>query len=51
LAAYQASKEEATKLISYGDSKRNESLDVSELAAWTMMANLVLNLDEAVTKE
>lgn len=51
LATYQADKDGATKLVSYGDSKRNETLDVSELAAWTMMANLVMNLDEAVTKE
>lgn len=51
LAAYQADKDGANKLVSYGDSKRNETLEVSELAAWTMMANLVMNLDEAVTKE
>ena len=51
LAAYQADKEGATKLVSYGDSKRNETLEVSELAAWTMMDNLVMNLDESVTKE
>jgi hypothetical protein len=51
LAAFQTDKDGATKLVTYGDSKRDEKLDVSELAAWTMMANLVLNLDEAVTKE
>ena len=51
LAAYQADKDGATKLVSYGDSKRNETLDGSELAAWTMMSNLIMNLDEAVTKE
>lgn len=51
LEIYQKDKEAATKLVSFGDSKRNEALDVSELAAWTMMANLILNLDEAVTKE
>jgi hypothetical protein len=51
LALFQADKDAATKLISYGDSKRNETLEVSEFAAWTMMANLMLNLDESVTKE
>jgi hypothetical protein len=51
LQIFQGDKEAATKLISYGDSKRNEALDVSDLAAWTMMANLLLNLDESVTKE
>jgi hypothetical protein len=51
LADYQADKEAAAKLLSYGDSKRNEALDPSEEAAWTMVANLILNLDEVVTKE
>jgi hypothetical protein len=51
LQIFQGDKEAAMKLISYGDSKRNEALDVSDLAAWTMMSNLLLNLDESVTKE
>ena len=43
-----------------GDSKANDhladrdsasELDAAELAAWTMVANLVLNLDEVMTKE
>lgn len=51
LADYQADKSAAEKLISVGDTKRNESLEVSELAAYTMVANLILNLDETVTKE
>ena len=41
----------AEKLLAVGDTKRNEALDVSELAAYTMVANLILNLDETVTKE
>src|SRR5262249_12350608 len=45
LAEFQADADAAAKLLSYGDAKRNESLNVSELAAWTMVANLVLNLD------
>ena len=51
LAEFQSDADAAVKLLSYGASKRNETLDVKELAAWTMVANLVLNLDEAVTKE
>jgi len=27
------------------------SSDLPELAAWTMVANVVMNLDEAITKE
>jgi hypothetical protein len=39
------------KLLTYGETARNEKLDSVDLAAWTMTANLVLNLDETVTKE
>ena len=51
LAEFQADPDAAAKLLSYGEAKRNETLDQRELAAWTMVANLVLNLDEAVTKD
>ena len=50
LAAYTAKPEEAQKAISYGESKPDEKLNPAELAAWTMEANLVMNLDEGVTK-
>jgi hypothetical protein len=51
LTKYQADRAAAEKLITLGESKRNESLDISELAAFTMTCNLILNLDEVVTKE
>jgi len=51
LAEFQADADAATKLLAVGDAKRNEVLDAKDLAAWTMVANLVLNLDETVTKE
>lgn len=50
LTSFRAQPEEAQKAISYGESKPDEKLDPTELAAWTMVANLVLNLDEIVTK-
>ncbi|WP_345737800.1 PSD1 and planctomycete cytochrome C domain-containing protein [Prosthecobacter algae] len=50
LAAYKARPEEAQQAITYGESKPDPSLNVSELAAWTMVTNLLLNLDEMVTK-
>ncbi len=50
LAHYEASPEEANKLIAVGESKPEASLDPAELAAWTMVANLILNLDEVITK-
>jgi len=50
LAEYRKNQQAALKLLAVGEMKRNEKLDVSELAAWTMIANLILNLDETVTK-
>ncbi len=50
LKKYETDKDSASKLIHVGESKPNESLNPSQLAAWTMVGNLVLNLDETVTK-
>ncbi len=41
----------AAKLVSAGESPRKRDLDVRELAAYTVVASLILNLDEAITKE
>jgi len=51
LGHYQSNRDEGLKLLSVGRSKRDESLDISQHAAMTMMANLILNLDETITKE
>lgn len=48
---FKGNPEAAKQLLMVGESKRNESLDPSEHAAYTMIANVVLNLDESVTKE
>jgi hypothetical protein len=50
LAHYKGSPEDAKKLLSVGESKRDESIDASEHAAWTMLANQLMNLDEAMNK-
>jgi len=50
LTAYRQDREAALKLLSVGESPRNEQLDVAELAAWTTVASVILNLDETVTK-
>ena len=50
VALFQADKSFAEKLLAYGDSPRNASLESSEYAAWTMIANLLINLDETITK-
>jgi mono/diheme cytochrome c family protein len=50
LRTYQQNPEAAAKLLSVGESPRNGQLDPIELAAWSMVASVILNLDEAVTK-
>jgi hypothetical protein len=51
LAEYQANRDAASELVSVGESPRDGSLDVAELAAYTAVANMILNLDEVVAKE
>jgi hypothetical protein len=52
LARYRADRPAAEKyLLQQGESPRDPSLDVAELAAASTVASLILNLDEAVTKE
>ena len=40
----------ASKLLSVGESVRNEQVPAHELAAWAAVASVILNLDEVVTK-
>jgi hypothetical protein len=49
-AKYQADADAAKKLISVGESPVDEKLDASEFAAYTMVASLLLNLDETLNK-
>lgn len=49
-ALFAADQPAAQKLLAYGDLARNPNLDPVEYAAWTMMANLLINLDETITK-
>lgn len=48
---YAGDRDAALKLVSVGERPRNATLDVAELAAYTQVASLILNLDEALTKE
>ena len=40
----------AKQLLDYGERKQDSELDAADLAAYTMVANLLFNLDEVVTK-
>ena len=46
----EADPEAAKALIAVGESTPDETLDAVEVAAWTMIANLILNLDEVLNK-
>jgi hypothetical protein len=48
---FARSPESADRVTKIGDSVRPEHLDVVELAAYTTIAGMMLNLDEAITKE
>jgi hypothetical protein len=47
---YAADPKAAHKLVDVGESKHDSSIPEKELAAWTMVASEMLNLDETVTK-
>lgn len=49
LTTYRNDKEAAKKLISVGDLVKPDSLDDSELAAWTALSNVILNLNETIS--
>ena len=51
LDRYQTHPEAALKLLMQGESPRDTSLNPNELAAWTQVASLILNLDETVTRQ
>ncbi len=50
LAHYQDHSDEAKQLIAVGEAKRDEAIDPATHAAWTVLVNQFLNLDEALNK-
>ena len=48
---FQANVEDAKKLLTIGSTPRDESLAPAEHASYTLIGNLLLNLDETMTKE
>ncbi|HYE21797.1 MAG TPA: PSD1 and planctomycete cytochrome C domain-containing protein [Tepidisphaeraceae bacterium] len=49
-ARYTADPAAAEKLLKNGESPVSDGLPKPELAAWTMLSSIILNLDEVVTK-
>ncbi len=50
MAGYKSKPLEAKKLLAVGDTKVNETLDPATFAAWTMLCNQLMNLDEFLNK-
>jgi hypothetical protein len=50
LASYRQDQEAALQLLRVGQSKSHSSVPPEELAAWTLVASQVMNLDESLTK-
>ncbi|HVX11671.1 MAG TPA: PSD1 and planctomycete cytochrome C domain-containing protein [Pirellulales bacterium] len=49
-ATFRADHDAALKLLSVGESPRDERFEPAELAAWATAASVLLNLDEAITR-
>ena len=50
-AEFDAAPDKAATLIAYGETDAASTHPPAELAAWTMMANVLMNMDEFVTRE
>ncbi len=49
-AAYADKADEARQVITVGDSKPSDKLPPEEFAAWTLLVNQLLNMDEVLCK-
>ena len=49
-AHYTSQPGAARQLIEAGETRPDPRFSPAELAAWTMIANVILNLDEAISK-
>jgi hypothetical protein len=50
MASFRKNPAATAKLLGVGESKRDERLDPTRLAAWTSVASVLFNLDEAITR-
>ena len=51
LARYQSDQESAAKLVGFGETEVPAGSDLVQLAAYTSVVNLMMNLDEVVNRE
>jgi hypothetical protein len=50
-STYQKDPHAADRFLNYGESPRKPGIDVADLAAYTSIASMLLNLDATITKE
>ena len=50
-AHYEANPEDARKLLEFGQRRPAANSNLQQLAAYTLLASLTLNLDESLTHE
>jgi hypothetical protein len=50
LESYRQNPKAALALLSVGESPRNEQMPIADLAAYSIVASVILNLDETITK-
>ena len=50
LNEFESNKDSAKELLAIGESKAGDEFDASQLAAYTMLANLIMNMDEFVSR-
>jgi hypothetical protein len=50
LAAYHRDTQAALKLLKVGEAPRQQKFQAAELAAWSVLASILLNLDETITR-
>ena len=51
LNEYQADRAAALEFVDVGETPRDETLDVAQLASYQMVASMILNLDRTITKD
>lgn len=49
-AKYVADEEKGRELLSAGESTRDESINIADHAAWTLVCSMIFNLDEVLTR-
>jgi hypothetical protein len=48
---YRHNSDAARKLVGVGESNVDPAIDTNELAAWTIVATTILNLDKTITSK